>query len=171
MKSIYIIGSLKNPEIPYIANRLEDAGFEAFADWFSPGEQADQMWQEYERLRGRTYKQAINGYHAHHVFAFDKTHLDRCDAAVLVMPAGRSAHLELGYTIGRGKLGFVLFDKEPERYDVMYRFATDIFFDLDEMVASLHRYQAPTSSQDYWARRARETIEEHLPDNGQGSVI
>ena len=139
MTSIYLIGSLRNPEIPYIANRLRAAGFDVFDDWWSPGRETDEEWQKHERIRGRSYKEALNGYHAQDVFAFDKRHLDRCDAAILVMPAGRSGHLELGYVIGAGKPGYILFDEEPERYDVMYAFATDTFFGVDEMVATLPR--------------------------------
>ena len=37
MKSIYIIGSLRNKNIPLIGNKLREAGFEVFDDWFSPG--------------------------------------------------------------------------------------------------------------------------------------
>jgi hypothetical protein len=53
------------------------------------------------------------------------------------MPAGKSGHLELGYMLGQGKRGYVLFDKEPERWDIMYQFATDDFFCKEELVAEL----------------------------------
>lgn len=134
---VYLIGSMRNPEIPHLAQRLREIGFEVFDDWYSPGPEADDYWQEYEKLRGRTYKEALNGYHAKHVFAIDKFHLDDCDVAVLVMPAGRSAHIEIGYIIGSEKPGFILFDGEPDRYDVMYQFADDVFFQEDELVERL----------------------------------
>jgi hypothetical protein len=54
------------------------------------------------------------------------------------MPAGRSGHLELGYMKGRGKKTYVLFDKEPERWDVMYRFADAVCFSNDELIKALH---------------------------------
>ena len=53
------------------------------------------------------------------------------------MPAGRSGHLELGYIIGLGKRGYILFDVEPERYDVMYQFAQGVAFSLDELCKML----------------------------------
>lgn len=138
--SIYVIGSLRNPEIPKFANELQAQGFEAFADWFSPGPQADDFWRDYSKIRGLTYKQAIQSHGAKNIFEFDKSHLDRCDAAVMVMPAGKSGHLELGYTIGRGKPGFILFDGEPDRYDVMTQFATGIFFSKEELFEELKKY-------------------------------
>jgi len=136
-KSIYIIGALRNKAIPEFANELQQLGFEAFADWFSPGPDADDFWRDYSKARGLTYKQALESYAARHIFEFDKYHLDRCDLAVMLMPAGKSGHLELGYTIGRGKPGYILFDGEPERYDVMVQFATDIFFDKQELFDKL----------------------------------
>jgi nucleoside 2-deoxyribosyltransferase len=55
------------------------------------------------------------------------------------MPAGKSGHLELGYMVGCGKPGYILFDKEPERLDQMVQFATDIFFDAKELGRHLLR--------------------------------
>jgi len=139
--SIYIIGALRNPKVPEFANEIQALGIEAFADWFSPGPDADDFWRDYSKARGLTYKQALQSYAAKHVFEFDKFHLDRCDAAVLLMPGGKSAHLELGYTIGRGKPGFIVFEEVPERYDVMVQFATSIFFSRNEFFEYLKSNQ------------------------------
>jgi nucleoside 2-deoxyribosyltransferase len=138
IKSIYIIGSLRNPEVVKLGNALRKLGLDAFEDWAAPGKNTDDCWKAYEKKRGRTYGQALKGYAATHVFEFDKHHLDRTDAAVLLMPAGRSGHLELGYTIGRGKPGFILFPKEPtSRWDVMLQFATQIFFSQNDFLNTL----------------------------------
>ena len=56
---------------------------------------------------------------------------------VLVMPAGKSGHMELGYLAGIKTPVYVLFDKEPERYDIMYRFADDVVFSVEELVEVL----------------------------------
>ena len=136
---VYVIGSLRNPVVPSIGNRLRDMGFEAFDDWHGAGPDADEEWQRYEMERGRPYKEALYGYAAGNVFQFDYRHLNASDMGVLILPAGKSAHLELGYLIGQGKRTYVLFDGEPERWDVMYRFATGVFFSLDAMLAAIHR--------------------------------
>lgn len=138
---IYLIGSMRNPSIPEIAQQLRASGHEVFDDWFSPGPEADEYWQKYEKDRGRHYKESLAGYHAKTVFEFDYTHLKRADTVVLVMPAGKSGHLELGWAAGQGKRCFVLFDKEPERYDIMYQFVYktggDIFFSTQELMDAL----------------------------------
>ena len=134
--TIYLIGSLRNPQIPIIANGLRDAGFDVFDDWYAAGPEADDKWREYERGRGRSYCEALGGLAANHVFQFDKTHLDRTDIALLALPAGKSACLELGYVIGAGKRGYILVD-DPERWDVMFKFAAGVFFDIDALIDEL----------------------------------
>lgn len=139
MKKIYLIGSLRSPKVPEIANKLRDEGYEVFDDWYAAGPEADDYWQKYEEGRGHNYKEALMGYAAVDVYNFDKTHLDQCDLAVLVLPAGKSGHLELGYVIGTGKPGYILFDDDVEncRWDVMYQFAGSVFFDLKSLIKAL----------------------------------
>lgn len=133
MTSVYVIGSLRNPIIPDIGNRLRSIGWDVFDDWHAAGPHADDEWKRYEEERGNTYREALKGYAAKHVFEFDLFHLDRCDAALLVLPAGKSGHLELGYMVGSGKRTGVVLDT-PERWDVMYQFANQVFFSVDEML-------------------------------------
>jgi len=134
---VYIIGALKNKAVPQFANELQEQGFEPFADWHAPGEFADVNLHEYGKQRGWNYKQVLESHAARNIFAFDKFHIDIADAVVMLAPAGKSGHLELGYFIGKGKPGFILFDEEPERLDIMLQFATGIFFDRPSLFAAL----------------------------------
>lgn len=99
------------------------------------------MWQKYEKAIGHTYGQALEGKAATHVFNFDYSNLENSDAGVLVLPAGKSGHLELGYLIGQGKPCFILFpDGEPDiRWDVMYLFAHKVLFDFDDLLDCLNK--------------------------------
>lgn len=136
---IYLIGSLRNMEVPIIGKYISDnTGIEVFDEWWSVGDDADEWWHKHENYKGKTYKEAIYGYHARHVFEFDKTHLDRACAGILLHPAGKSAHLELGYLTGQNKRGYILYDKEPDRFDIMTLFATGgIFFSKEELLKQL----------------------------------
>lgn len=136
-KSVYLIGSLANSNIPHLGNEIRKLGFEVFDQWWSPGPLADSYLSHYAKIRGMTFKETLNDYAAKHIFEFDKFHLDRCDIAVLAMPAGKSGHLELGFFIGRGKPGYILFDKEPNKIDIMLQFATEIFFKHEDLFAEL----------------------------------
>lgn len=135
---IYLIGSMRNPKIPQLANKLREDGFNVFDDWYSPGKNADDEWQAYEQARGRTFKQALNGEHAWNVFMFDMRNLESAEAAVLVAPAGKSAHIELGYMVGRQKPAFVYMEGEPDRFDVMYRFARDVCVGYEQLKEALN---------------------------------
>jgi hypothetical protein len=138
---LYLIGSLRNELVPALASEIRSkTNWEVFDDWFSAGPEADDYWKMYERNRGSTYEEALAGHAAQHVFQFDKHHLDTSDAAVLLLPAGRSGHLELGYMVGRGKPGYILLDRaylEEGRWDVMYSFATKIFTSEKDLVNEL----------------------------------
>ena len=137
MKRVYLVGSLRNPAVPALAKALRAEGYEVFDDWFAAGPRADDHWQEYETARGSTYQQALAGRPAQQVFNYDKANLDRADIAVMLMPAGKSAHLELGYFIGKGKPGFIALPEVPERYDVMYAFADAVCTSFDQLTAEL----------------------------------
>ncbi len=140
---IYLIGSLRNPEVPVIAEHIRGLGFEVFDDWHAAGPEADDYWQKYEKARGHDFATALGGNAANHVFHYDKSHLDSSQAGVLVLPAGKSGHLELGYLIGQGKPCFILLTGEPERYDVMYRFATKVFTNVEDLLLHMDRMPQP----------------------------
>lgn len=68
-------------------------------------------------------------------FVEDRYWLDWCDTCILVLPSGKSAHLEAGYAKGAGK-SLVIFGEflKGER-DVMYGFADALFreSEIDQM--------------------------------------
>jgi hypothetical protein len=134
---IYLIGSLRNPKVTEVAQELRRAGHEVFDDWMAAGPIADDSWRDYEKGRGRTYAEALEGYAAKHVFDFDVFHINRCTTVVLMLPAGKSGHLELGWALGRGKRGYILLDTEPERFDVMYQFADGVVSSVEELIECL----------------------------------
>lgn len=134
---VYLIGSLRNPAVPVIAGQMRAAGLSVFDDWHAAGPDADDSWQAYEKARGRSYAEALNGAHARDVFDFDRFHLSIARAVVLVAPAGKSGHLELGWSLGQGKPGYILLNGEPDRFDVMYRFATAVFNNVTDLIKEL----------------------------------
>lgn len=137
-KVIYLIGSLRDLNVAKVGEQLrKETGHDIFDQWWTASPDADDWLRDYFKLRGLSYRDAIHSFAARHIFDFDKYHLDRSDAAVLLMPSGKSCHLELGYMAGRGKKTYVLFDSIPERVDIMYNFCTNVFFDINELIAEL----------------------------------
>lgn len=137
---IYLIGSLRSQRVPEVAQDLRTLGYHVFDDWYAVGPEADDYWRTYEKNKGNSFLAGLQGAAAENVYNFDKRHLDASDVAVLVAPAGKSAHLELGYMIGAGKRGYIFLppqDEEPERWDIMYKFATGITASFEELVCLL----------------------------------
>lgn len=133
---VYLIGSLKNSRIPEIGNVLRAQGYDVMDEWFTPGKHADENWQKYEKLRGRKYAEALKGRAATNIFLFDRAYLDLADVVVLVMPAGKSAMLELGYARGRKKFAVLFLDgEEPTRYDVMPQLVDAVAKTEQELIA------------------------------------
>lgn len=130
-KKLYMIGSLRNPFVPELAKELRQSNpdVEIFDDWFAAGPEADDWWKTYEKDRGHTYEEALQGYAARHVFEFDKHHLDTSTHCLLVLPAGKSGHIEVTYAkYGAGCQTAILTDpNEDPRFDVMYQFVDRVF--------------------------------------------
>jgi hypothetical protein len=126
---LYLIGSLRNPRITILASRLrlELPGVEVFDDWMAAGPEADDEWKKYEQDRGRSYTEALGGYAAKHVFEFDRHHLDTSTHVLLVLPAGKSGHMEVMYAqYGTSAKTAILLDSSDVRWDCMYQFIPTI---------------------------------------------
>lgn len=129
MTSLYLIGSLRNERIPTLAKSLREENIhtEVFDDWYAAGPEADDCWKTYEQNRGSSYQEALKGHAARNVFAFDKRHLDRCTHALLVLPAGKSGHMEIMYATYAVKAKTaILLDPDDVRWDVMYQFVPTV---------------------------------------------
>jgi hypothetical protein len=114
-----------------LREELNDGGsapeVEVFDDWYSAGPEADDCWKGHQESKGLTYSQALEGHAARNVFAFDRRHLDRSTHALLVLPAGKSGHMEIMYAqYGVGCKTAILLDSEDARWDVMYQFVPSI---------------------------------------------
>ena len=162
---IYVIGSLRSKAVPAIANRLRalNKDWEVFDSWYSPGPHADDYLRDYCKGKGLSYKETLQDWAATHIFEFDHFHLLRATDVVMVMPTGKSGHLELGYALGKGKRGYILFSGTPKRVDVMYQFATDIFFSFDELGKELKRHDKKKR------RKIRQNVSEETQIEGMGS--
>lgn len=73
-------------------------------------------------------------------FEEDKKWLDWADATLLILPSGKSAHLEAGYTKGQGKKLIIYQDVFPKgEFDVMYGFADLITDNFEKVIQYLEK--------------------------------
>jgi hypothetical protein len=136
MSKIYIVGSLRAGHVRQVAQALRAEGHEVFDDWHACHPDADETWREYEQARGRDFVDALyDGHFVANCFEFDRKHMMQAEIIVLVLPAGKSGHLELGWALGQGKRGYILLEEEqPQRWDMMYLFANKVCRNLEELI-------------------------------------
>lgn len=70
-------------------------------------------------------------------FNLDRAALDWCDTCVLLLPSGRSAHIEAGYAAGQGKRVIVYLYPDKFEPELMYLLCSAIVTDLPALLEAL----------------------------------
>ena len=94
---------------------------------------------EEEQLRDprRFRDEVLTSDTAQQGFRLDMEALRYADATVLVLPCGRSAHLELGYAVGAGQGTIVLLDDPMSEPELMVLMCGRVCTTVDEVVVAL----------------------------------
>lgn len=137
---VYVAASWRTPMQPLVVAAIRSLGHEVYdfkQDGFSWLE-IDGDWKEWTPKQSR---EALSTVQADRGFKRDKDALDWCDVCVLVLPSGRSSHLELGYAIGKGKVGIVYWPEQVHPYDpdLMYKLCDYFVITPSELVNVLKR--------------------------------
>jgi len=137
MSKVYVASSWRNQFQPAIVNQLKLVGHEVY-DFRNPPnnsgfgwEEIDCGWQDWDF---NAYMKALETDRAKEGYAADYAGIVWCDVCLLVLPCGRSAHLELGLSVGLGKLTGILCMEDRPEPELMYRmvhFITNDPKDLD----------------------------------------
>lgn len=151
MLRIYVASSWRNDRYCEVVNRLRAEGHDVY-DFRNPAPgdvgfswrqvpgapEADHRkgWPAADVVRVLAQPRAQAG------FKSDMDALEQSDVCVLVLPCGRSAHLELGWAVGAGRRTVVLLD-DPAEPDLMHLMADRICLTLDEVVEELALAPAP----------------------------
>jgi len=106
---IYLATSWKNPYYPRVLQELRSLGHEVydFRDpeyafkWDQVGLSEQRPLPLSEYIRGLEHPRARKG------FKRDMDAVRWCDAVVVLLPSGRSAHMEFAWCIGAGKPGVI----------------------------------------------------------------
>lgn len=142
---VYVASSWRNPIHTAVCAALRSAGVDHY-DFKNPAGGTGFSWREVkpegapvgiaakgadwetaeEYLEMIEHPRAIAGFHS------DFAAMNRADTFVLVLPCGKSAHLELGWAVGAGKRTAILLE-DPVEPELMYRmvdYMTPSLFDL-----------------------------------------
>lgn len=139
MTYVYVASSWKNIMQVGVCAALRSAGIDHY-DFKNPPNGSGFAWHEVKNgvphipygetvddyLKMLEHPRAIEGY------VSDFEAMEKADTFVLVLPCGRSAHLELGWAVGMGKRTAILMDDpcEPELMYKMVDYITPSCFDL-----------------------------------------
>jgi nucleoside 2-deoxyribosyltransferase len=137
--NVYVASSWRNPIFDSVVVAIREAGHTVYN--FKepiPGKngfhwsEIDPNWKDWSLDQIRValgHQIALDGFEA------DINALWDCDACVLVMPCGRSAHLEMGWACGAGKKTILLMGEgEPE---LMVNMVDYLCVDIEEVLEAL----------------------------------
>ncbi len=140
---IYVASSWKNEEQPGIVHLLRAAGNEVY-DFRNPQDEDDGFsWSEVDSdWKNWTPEQYLAGLKhpaAQRGFDLDWRAMEWANVGVLVLPCGKSAHLEAGYFVGARKRLYILMlgQDTPE---LMYKMATKVCTSEEDLIAALARH-------------------------------
>lgn len=122
---LYVASSWRNAPYPEVVAAMIADGHDVY-DFRNPPGGTGFSWQQVDATNAKTieaYYCAIDTETAERGFASDEHYLNGCDALLLVLPCGRSAHLEAGFAIGQGKKVVILLHEDAFEPELMYLLA------------------------------------------------
>lgn len=144
---IYVASSWRNDHQQSVVGVLQSAGHDVY-DFKHPTQgDAGFHWSEidpnWQKWTTQQYRDALRHEYAQFGFNRDFNAMKECDACVLVLPCGRSAHLEAGWMKGAGRKVYAYIPDgctiEPE---LMYGLLDGITSDIKEIIAMLKESEA-----------------------------
>lgn len=137
---VYVASSWRNNHQPEVVQMLRANGHEVY-DFKNPREgdngfhwsEIDEDWKTWD---AEQYRTALIHPIAEDGFSSDWNAMEWANACVLVLPCGRSAHIEAGYFVGAGKRLVILLtgQNEPE---LMYKMTPHICLTHEEILSAL----------------------------------
>lgn len=139
---IYVASSWRNERQPEVVKCLRRNGHEVY-DFRNPSDDNHGFhWSEidpdWKKWSPNDFDNALHHPLAKEAFKVDFEAMKWADACVMVMPCGRSAHLEAGWFVGSRKpLIILLSDGEPEltykMANARYNIIGDVLLYLDQL--------------------------------------
>lgn len=137
---LYIASSWRNQHYPSVVEALRNAGFDVY-DFRNPGPGEEPFkWEfvgeDWLDWTPEQYREKLGHPRSERQFGNDLRAMEGCDACVLVLPCGRSAHTEAGWFAGRGRKVIVLIPEKQEP-ELMYKLFDGVACNVDEVIAML----------------------------------
>ena len=137
---LYVASSWRNEYYPQVVERLREAGHEVYDFRNPPSGDPGFKWscvsEDFMEWTPQQYREQLHHPLAERQFRNDIEAMTTCDACVLVLPCGRSAHTEAGWFAGQGKkvVAYIPTRQEPE---LMYKLFSAVACSIDELTDAL----------------------------------
>lgn len=142
MRRIYVASSWRNQRFEVVVEALRAIGHEVYDFRADTGFKWSQIDPAYEgagweaNTPAQAYLRLVEHPIAQAGFARDVEHMEWADTFVMVLPCGKSAHLETGWAAGRGVETFVLLE-DPMQPELMYGLLGTLCADLPELLGAV----------------------------------
>lgn len=140
-RKIYVASSWRNEHYAEVVEKLREAGFDVYDFRNPPSGDPGFKWscvsEDYMNWSPQEYRENLNHPKAVRQFGNDIEAMESCDACVLVLPCGRSAHTEAGWFAGKGKrtIAYIPERQEPE---LMYKLFDGVCCSIEEVIEALN---------------------------------
>lgn len=136
---IYVASSWRNTYYPEVVQALQDAGHKVYDFRNPPTGDPRFHWTDIDSncINWTPFEYQTNLSHplAERQFKNDIDAMSACDACVLVLPCGRSAHTEAGWFTGKGKKVYAFIpDKDSFEPELMYKLFTKVCISLEDLI-------------------------------------
>jgi hypothetical protein len=150
MAKIYVASSWRNPRQIPVVQALRADGHEVY-DFRNPapgkkGFAWSDIDPEWLKWNGDQFRAALRHPIAQAGFGLDHAAMEWADTFVMVLPCGRSAHLELGWACGARKRTIILLEEKQEP-ELMYLEAQHHCLTIDEVLYLLHGLEIYANSE------------------------
>jgi nucleoside 2-deoxyribosyltransferase len=152
---VYVASSWRNEYQQGVVKALREIGLDVY-DFKNPGpgekgfgwSQIDPEWKTWTPQQ---FREALKHPISQRGFNNDEKALSECDACLLVLPSGKSAHLEAGWAAGKGKATAIYIPEQTEP-ELMYKLferttpktfpneQTEYLLSLDEVLDYYRRF-------------------------------
>jgi len=136
-RKIYLASSWRNEQQPAMVGMLRKLGHEVY-DFRNPSSgNSGFSWSEispsWQKWKPEEFRKALQNPIAKKGFSLDFQAMFWADTFLLLLPCGRSAHLEAGWAIGAGKSVGILLDDKKNEPELMYKLTPAIFCKFEEV--------------------------------------
>lgn len=151
MSRIYIASSWKNKFQQQLVKELRKRGHKVYDFKHPSGRNDVPVWESVsvtqnlrsayveKCLKGKDFKRMLLDRQSIKRFEEHFAAMQDADTCILLLPAGRSSHIEAGHMNGMGKRVFVMDTSKEVTPELMYLALDDYFFDFEELYQAVDK--------------------------------